>query len=168
MCAAPVAPKLTPTLGFDFIANPEITIQTSLGSMVVELNPDAAPNTVANMLAYVGIGFYAGTIFHRVIPGFMDQGGGFTPLAYKTPVYSAIALESNNGLSNVRGTIAMARTSVAGCHLAIFYQPGRQQVFRLRRSLPTWIRCFWKGPHGVGCGGQNCECAPQQCRSTAD
>ena len=121
MCAAPVAPKLTPTLGFDFIVNPEITIQTSLGSMVVELNPDAAPITVANMLAYVGVGFYAGTIFHRVIPGFMDKGGGYTPLAYKTPVYSAIALESNNGLSNARGTIAMARTSVADSATSQFF-----------------------------------------------
>jgi len=81
MSAAPVAPKLTPTLGVDFIVNPQITIQTSLGSMVVELNPDAAPNTVSNMLAYVGIGFYEGTLFHRVIPGFMDQGGGYTSLA---------------------------------------------------------------------------------------
>ena len=121
MCAAPVAPKLTPSLGFDFIVNPEITIQTSLGSMVVELYPDAAPNTVANMLGYVGAGFYAGTIFHRVIPGFMDQGGGFTPLAYKTPIYSAIALESNNGLSNLRGTIAMARTSVADSATSQFF-----------------------------------------------
>jgi cyclophilin family peptidyl-prolyl cis-trans isomerase len=112
MPAVPVAPKLIPSLGFDFIINPEITINTTLGAMVVELNPDAAPNTVANMLAYVGAGFYAGTIFHRVIPGFMDQGGGYTSLVYKTPVYSAIALESNNGLSNVRGSIAMARTSV--------------------------------------------------------
>jgi cyclophilin family peptidyl-prolyl cis-trans isomerase len=121
MSAAPVAPKLTPALGVDFIVNPEITIQTSLGSMVVELNPDAAPNTVANMLAYVGMGFYAGTIFHRVIPGFMDQGGGYTSLAYKTPVYSAIVLESNNGLSNVRGSIAMARTSVADSATSQFF-----------------------------------------------
>ena len=121
MCAAPVAPKLTPSLGFDFIVNPEITINTSLGSMVVELNPDAAPNTVANMLAYVSAGFYAGTIFHRVIPGFMDQGGGYTSLVYKTPIYSAIALESNNGLSNVRGTIAMARTSAADSATSQFF-----------------------------------------------
>jgi cyclophilin family peptidyl-prolyl cis-trans isomerase len=121
MTAVPVAPKLTPALGFDFIANPEITIQTSLGSMVVELNPDAAPSTVANMLGYVGIGFYSGTIFHRVIPGFMDQGGGYTSQAYKTPVYSAIVLESNNGLSNVRGSIAMARTSVADSATSQFF-----------------------------------------------
>ena len=118
---ATVAPKIVPSLGFDFIANPEVTINTSLGSMVVELNPDAAPNTVANMLAYVGAGFYAGTIFHRVIPGFMDQGGGYTSLAYKTPVYSAIVLESNNGLSNVRGSIAMARTSVADSATSQFF-----------------------------------------------
>ena len=113
MTAVPVAPKLIPSLGFDFTTNPEITVNTTLGAMVVELNPDAAPNTVANMLAYVGAGFYAGTIFHRVIPGFMDQGGGYTSQAFKPPVYSAIVLESNNGLSNVRGSIAMARTSVA-------------------------------------------------------
>jgi cyclophilin family peptidyl-prolyl cis-trans isomerase len=121
MTAVPVAPKLIPTLGFDFIANPEITIQTSLGSVVVELYPDAAPNTVANMLGYVGAGFYAGTIFHRVIPGFMDQGGGYTSQAYKPPIYSAIALESNNGQSNVRGTIAMARTSDADSATSQFF-----------------------------------------------
>ena len=118
---ATVAPKLIPSLDFDFIMNPEITINTSLGAMVVELNPDAAPNTVANMLAYVGADFYADTIFHRVIPGFMDQGGGYTAQVIKNPIYSAIALESNNGLSNVRGSIAMARTSVADSATSQFF-----------------------------------------------
>lgn len=109
---APVAPKLVTTGAFDFLINPQITLQTSLGTVVFELNPEAAPITVANMLAYVNAGFYDGTEFHRVMPGFMVQGGGFnTGLVYKTPTYSAIALESTNGLSNLRGTLAMARNA---------------------------------------------------------
>lgn len=111
---APVAPKLITSSAFNFISNPQITMQTSIGRMVFELFPEAAPATVSNMLAYVNSGFYDNTLFHRVISGFMAQGGGYSSgLVYKTLTYGPIALESNNGLSNLRGTLAMARTSVA-------------------------------------------------------
>ena len=112
--APPVAPKLVTGAAFSYLVNPRVTVTTSMGTVVVELYPDQAPITVANMLAYANSGFYTGTLFHRVIPGFMDQGGGYTTgMVYKTPTYANITLESNNGLSNLRGTIAMARTSVA-------------------------------------------------------
>ena len=120
--AAPVAPRLITNAAFDSLVNPQVTLQTSLGAVVLDLNPEAAPITVANMLAYVSSGFYDNTLFHRVIPNFMAQGGGFTTtLAYKTPTYSAIPLESNNGLSNLRGTLAMARTSAADSATSQFF-----------------------------------------------
>ena len=118
----PVAPKLVTNTGFNFLIDPQVTLQTSLGTVVLELNPEQAPVTVANMLAYVSSGFYDTTLFHRVIPDFMVQGGGLTTgLVSKTPTYDAIVLESNNGLSNLRGTIAMARTSVADSATTQFF-----------------------------------------------
>ena len=92
------------------VPKPRVTLTTSLGSVVVELEPAATPLTVDNFLAYVNAGFYNGTIFHRVISGFVVQGGGFTSSgATPAGLRAAIALESNKGLSNLRGTIAMAR-----------------------------------------------------------
>ena len=118
----PVAPKLVTSAAFSYIINPQVTVQTTLGTIVIELYPEQAPITVANMLAYTNSGFYAGTLFHRVIPGFMDQGGGFTTgMVYKTPTYAPITLESNNGLSNLRGTIAMARTNAADSATSQFF-----------------------------------------------
>ena len=92
-------------------AQPKVEFTTTLGKFVVQLDPARAPKTVANFLDYVKSGFYKGTIFHRVIPGFMVQGGGFTPDMKQKPTRAPIALESQNGLRNLRGTIAMARTS---------------------------------------------------------
>lgn len=118
----PVAPKLVTSAAFHYLADPQVTIQTNMGTVVVELHPEQAPVTVANMLAYVAGDFYDGTLFHRVIEGFMVQGGGFNSgLVYKTPTYAAIALESNNGLANMRGTIAMARTSDANSATSQFF-----------------------------------------------
>ncbi len=92
--------------------NPVVVIKTNMGDIYMELYPDKAPLTVKNFLTYVKEGFYNGTIFHRVVKGFVIQGGGFDKdLNYKKPTHSPIKNESNNGLSNVRGTIAMARTS---------------------------------------------------------
>lgn len=91
---------------------PRVAIATSEGSFTVELYPDKAPVTVANFLNYVDSGFYSGTIFHRVIPGFMIQGGGFTPDFEQKPTQDPIKNEATNGLTNQAGTIAMARTSV--------------------------------------------------------
>ncbi len=92
-------------------ANPRVLLDTSKGNIVLELYPDKAPKTVANFLQYVKSGHYNGTIFHRVIPGFMAQGGGFTPDMTQKPAKSTVENEANNGLKNERGTIAMARTS---------------------------------------------------------
>ena len=89
----------------------EVDIQTSLGNIRVDLNEQAAPNTVKNFLQYVDEGFYEGVIFHRVIRGFMVQGGGFTKDLGRKQTHKAIAYEGNNGLYNLRGTLAMARTS---------------------------------------------------------
>jgi len=89
---------------------PRVLFETSLGNIVVELNPGAAPNTVKNFLSYVKDGFYNGTIFHRVIKGFMIQGGGFTEDMQQKATKPAISNEADNGLKNRRGTIAMART----------------------------------------------------------
>ncbi len=91
-------------------ANPRVLIQTNMGEIVLELNQKAAPKTVANFLGYVKSGFYKNTIFHRVIPGFMIQGGGFLSGMHEKDTKAPIALESRNGLTNQRGTIAMART----------------------------------------------------------
>ena len=89
---------------------PRVKIDTNLGSFVVELYPEKAPKTVANFLQYVRDGFYDGTIFHRVIDGFMIQGGGFTPDFERKETRAPIINEADNGLKNTRGTIAMART----------------------------------------------------------
>ncbi len=86
-------------------------IATSLGQITIELNQEKAPKTVENFLAYVNSGFYDGTIFHRVIEGFMIQGGGMDKEMKTKPTNPSIENEANNGLSNLHGTIAMARTS---------------------------------------------------------
>ena len=90
--------------------NPSVTMTTSKGAIVIELDAEKAPKTVANFLAYVDAGYFDGTIFHRVIDGFMIQGGGFTSDMQKKAVNAPIENESKNGLSNARGTISMART----------------------------------------------------------
>ncbi|MCS6997758.1 MAG: peptidylprolyl isomerase, partial [Casimicrobiaceae bacterium] len=90
---------------------PRVELRTSLGAITIELYPDKAPRTVENFLRYVKEGFYDGTIFHRVIPKFMIQGGGFTPDFVQKPTRPPIRNEADNGLKNATGTIAMARTS---------------------------------------------------------
>jgi peptidyl-prolyl cis-trans isomerase B (cyclophilin B) len=87
-----------------------VQMQTSLGTITLELYADKAPVTVENFLGYVRDGFYDGTVFHRVIPGFMIQGGGFNPDMTEKPTRPSIQNEANNGLKNDTGTIAMART----------------------------------------------------------
>jgi len=89
----------------------KVEIITSLGSIIVQLNQDKAPKTVENFLTYVKSGFYNETIFHRVIEGFMIQGGGMDKDMKTKPTHPSIKNEASNGLSNLFGTIAMARTS---------------------------------------------------------
>ncbi len=90
--------------------DPQVELKTSAGVIVLELQPGKAPGTVANFLQYVKDGHYDGTLFHRVIPGFMIQGGGFTRDFQEKPTRKPVRNEANNGLKNTVGTIAMART----------------------------------------------------------
>ncbi|HOO39594.1 MAG TPA: peptidylprolyl isomerase [Deltaproteobacteria bacterium] len=98
------------TGAFAGVDNPRIRLETSKGVIVLELDRQAAPMTVENMLGYVKSGFYNGTIFHRVIKGFMIQGGGLTEDMESKATNKAIRNEADNGLKNTRGTVAMART----------------------------------------------------------
>lgn len=101
---------------------PTVCMQTTSGEMVIEVYPTQAPLTAANFLKYVDDGFYAGTLFHRVIKDFVIQGGGYTTgLVTKTPTYAPIPLESNNGLKNWQYTLAMARTNVADSATSQFF-----------------------------------------------
>ncbi len=105
----PVPPLVLPE--GKWTTNPRVTFATSMGNVVVELMPNAAPATVLNFLAYTNTGFYKGLLFHRIVPDFVVQGGGFSGgLVQKLPFYNPIILESTNGLKNARGTLAMARS----------------------------------------------------------
>ncbi|MBK9445730.1 MAG: peptidyl-prolyl cis-trans isomerase [Betaproteobacteria bacterium] len=92
-------------------AGPKVEMQTTLGRIVIELNQDKAPISTQNFLAYTKDNFYTDTVFHRVIPGFMIQGGGFNKEMEQKATKTPIANEAKNGLKNARGTIAMARTN---------------------------------------------------------
>ncbi|GIW40251.1 MAG: peptidyl-prolyl cis-trans isomerase [Candidatus Binatia bacterium] len=91
--------------------HPVVRMKTSMGEIEIELYPDKAPKTVENFLRYVREGFYDGTIFHRVVPNFVVQGGGYDAEMHRKPTHGAIPNEADNGLGNEKGTIAMARTS---------------------------------------------------------
>lgn len=101
--------------------NPHVLMQTNLGAIELELFAEQSPQTVENFLGYVDSGYYAGTVFHRVIAGFMIQGGGFDAKLNKKQTRTAIQNESRNGLSNRAGTIAMARTRAPHSATAQFF-----------------------------------------------
>lgn len=107
--------------GTAFAANPQLIFETNRGNFIVELYPDKAPKTVANFMEYVNSGFYKDTIFHRVINGFMIQGGGFTANMSEKQTRAPIANEAANGLQNDIGTLAMARTSDPNSATAQFF-----------------------------------------------
>ena len=101
---------------------PQVALITAKGSITVELDPALAPISTNNFLSYVSKGFYRSTLFHRVIPNFVVQGGGYTTgMVKKTDQSAPIALESNKGLSNVRGSLAMARTNLPNSATSEFY-----------------------------------------------
>lgn len=102
-------------------ANPVVVIETSLGDIVVELRQDRSPVSVQNFLAYAKTGHYDGTIFHRVLRGFMIQGGGYTPDMDSKATRPPIRNEAANGLRNLRGTVAMARSSSVRSATAEFF-----------------------------------------------
>jgi peptidyl-prolyl cis-trans isomerase A (cyclophilin A) len=99
----------------------KVKLDTSMGDIVIELDAAKAPKTVDNFVKYVKAGHYNGTIFHRVIPNFMVQGGGMTPDMNEKPTRPPIPLEARNGLNNVRGTVAMARTGIPDSATSQFF-----------------------------------------------
>ncbi|MEM0465816.1 MAG: peptidylprolyl isomerase [Candidatus Pacearchaeota archaeon] len=102
-------------------SNPKVLLITTEGNITLELYSDKAPITVKNFLTYVDEGFYDGTVFHRVIKGFMIQGGGFTLDGKKKPTHNPIILESDNGLKNEIGSIAMARSNIPDSATSQFF-----------------------------------------------
>jgi len=113
----------------DLADTPKVIFSTTLGNFMIELYPGKAPITVKNFLAYVDAGFFENTIFHRVIPGFMIQGGGFTEQMQKKPTNPPIKNEAKNGLKNKRGTLSMARTGVVDSATAQFFINLKDNVF---------------------------------------
>jgi cyclophilin family peptidyl-prolyl cis-trans isomerase len=101
--------------------NPVVVVQTSMGDITIELFRDRAPKSVENFLGYVNEGFYAGTVFHRVIRGIIIQGGGLTADLRRKPTRDPIENEATNGLKNTRGTVAMARTGVVNSATSQFF-----------------------------------------------
>ena len=114
--------------------NPVILMETSMGNVKIQLDPQKAPISAQNFLDYVKGGFYKSTIFHRVIPGFMIQGGGFTADMQEKQARAAIKNEAGNGLKNERGSIAMARTMVVDSATAQFFINVADNVFLNHRD----------------------------------
>ncbi|MFK8067597.1 MAG: peptidylprolyl isomerase [Gammaproteobacteria bacterium] len=117
-------------------AAPQVALQTNQGTIVIELNEEKAPLSTANFLTYVNEGYYEGVIFHRVIENFMIQGGGFDADFNKKETHEPIKNEADNGLSNTRGTVAMARTSDPHSGSAQFFINTVDNGF-LDHSAPT-------------------------------
>jgi cyclophilin family peptidyl-prolyl cis-trans isomerase len=120
-------------------ANPQVTIDTSKGPIVVELYADKAPISVKNFLQYAHEKFYDGTIFHRVIPNFMVQGGGFTASMDQKQTHAPIKNEGGNGLQNTRGTLAMARTAVPDSASSQFFINLKDNGFLDRAASPDGV-----------------------------
>ena len=114
----------------------KVRLATSMGDIVVDLDAAKAPKTVANFVEYVKAGHYDGTIFHRVIGNFMIQGGGMEPGMKEKPTRAPIPLESRNGLSNARGTVAMARTSIPDSATAQFFINVKDNAFLDQPNSP--------------------------------
>ncbi len=121
--------------------NPIVVISTSMGDIEAELYADKAPESVKNFLAYAESGHYNGTVFHRVIKGFMIQGGGMTPDMNQKPTKAPIKNEADNGLKNLNGTLAMARTSVVDSATSQFFINVKDNAFLDHKS---------KTPQGYG------------------
>lgn len=125
------------------LAGPKVKLDTSLGTIVLELDPAKAPKTVENFLGYVRDGYYDGTLFHRVIDGFMIQGGGFTEGFQQKPTGMPIQNEAKNGLKNVRGSVAMARTSDPHSATAQFFINVKDNAFLDYPGRDGWGYCVF-------------------------
>lgn len=132
--------------------NTKVKFETSMGDIVLELYPDKAPITVENFLTYVKDDFFTDTIFHRVIPNFMIQGGGMLEDMSQKETRDSIKIEADNGLSNDRGTVAMARTMIPDSATAQFFINAKDNTF-LNHTAPTdqgWGYCvFGKVTEGM-------------------
>ena len=126
-------------------ANPKVRIETDKGTLVIELDSQKAPKTVENFINYVRSGFYEGTIFHRVIKGFMIQGGGLTEDMRPKQTSAPIPNEADNGLKNLRGTIAMARTQDPHSATSQFFINTVDNAFldHKGKSLQGWGYCVF-------------------------
>ncbi|GIZ11433.1 peptidylprolyl isomerase [Pseudomonas sp. NCCP-436] len=129
--------------------NPRVLLTTSLGEVEVELAADKAPISTQNFLKYVDSGFYAGTQFHRVIPGFMIQGGGFDANMRQKETDAPIKNEADNGLHNVRGTLAMARTQVRDSATSQFFINHKDNAFLDHGSRDFGYAVFGKVIRGM-------------------
>jgi len=120
-------------------------METSMGSIIIELDSKAAPQTVANFLEYVREGFYDNTIFHRVIRSFMIQGGGFTPQMQQKTTRPPVVNEADNGLKNKAGTIAMARTNAPHSATSQFFINVKDNVFldHMAKTAGGWGYCVF-------------------------
>jgi len=127
-----------------------ITLSTNLGNIVLELDADKAPITVKNFLSYAKSGYYNDTVFHRVIDGFMIQGGGFVASMKQKPAESPIKNEANNGLKNNKYTIAMARTSIPDSATSQFFINASNNDFLNFPGQDGWGYCvFGKVTDGI-------------------
>jgi len=128
---------------------PVVVLTTSLGDITLELDPQKAPITVENFLAYVDSGYYDGTVFHRVIPNFMIQGGGLMPNLSQKPTRASIKNEAENGLKNESGTIAMARTSAPDSATAQFFINLKDNDFLNHGARDFGYAVFGHVTHGM-------------------
>jgi len=129
--------------------NPTVLLTTSLGEIEVQLDEQKAPISTQNFLAYVDSGFYKGTAFHRVIPGFMVQGGGFDESMRQKQTQAPIKNEADNGLHNVRGTLAMARTQVRDSATSQFFINHADNAFLDNGSRDFGYAVFGKVTRGM-------------------
>jgi len=129
----------------------KVRLDTGMGEIVIQLDAAKAPKSVANFLEYVKAGHYNGTIFHRVIPNFMIQGGGFDTEMNQKPTRAPIPLESKNGLTNLRGSVAMARTNVPDSATAQFFINLKDNAFLDSANSPdgTGYAVFGKVVSGM-------------------
>lgn len=131
------------------MANPKVMIKTNLGEFEVELEQGKAPLSTANFLQYVRDQHYHGTVFHRVIPGFMVQGGGFDTSFNQKPTRDAVKNEAENGLKNLRGTLAMARTGVVDSATSQFFVNLKDNAFLDHGERDYGYAVFGKVTNGM-------------------
>ena len=161
---APAPAGQTPVVLEPAPGNPVAVISTSMGDITVELFKDRAPVSVENFLRYATEGFYPGTIFHRVVKGFVVQGGGYSQGMVEKPTHEPIQNEATNGLRNTRGTLAMARTQTLRSATSQFYiNVADNSALDHRGYSPSGLRLrrLWPGAERDGCRRRDRRCADE-------